>query len=238
MSGSSSETRGRFCEGLGGCMMVQYSVGPMITFMAGLLQGSMWIGCVIRLFPWSRRHFWTTMQFSMKTMLPFTQLVLFNHGLKSTKISFNIFPGQASTITRFEHGQFWKFHLQYLWSNLVFKNSTRTCSKLVKVHSNYLIVLNAKVIQHNTNKRNVYSICNVSIILSNPCTRSLPPLHLCELEGQMTHGVNSTSCWYVNLFHSVLYWIIAQCCHATNLNHNELVVKPLLKLGIHFVTFG
>jgi hypothetical protein len=31
MPGSSSETRGRFCDGLGSNMMVQYSVGPIFT---------------------------------------------------------------------------------------------------------------------------------------------------------------------------------------------------------------
>jgi hypothetical protein len=31
MPGSKSETRGRFCDGLGSNIMVQYSVGPIIT---------------------------------------------------------------------------------------------------------------------------------------------------------------------------------------------------------------
>jgi hypothetical protein len=31
MHGSNSETRGRFCDGLGNNIMVQYSVGPIIT---------------------------------------------------------------------------------------------------------------------------------------------------------------------------------------------------------------
>jgi hypothetical protein len=31
MSGSNSETQGRFCDGLGTNIVVQYSVGPIIT---------------------------------------------------------------------------------------------------------------------------------------------------------------------------------------------------------------
>jgi hypothetical protein len=31
MSGSNSEIRGRFCDGLGSNIVIQYSVGPLIT---------------------------------------------------------------------------------------------------------------------------------------------------------------------------------------------------------------
>jgi hypothetical protein len=51
-------------------------------------------GWVIRCIPWSRRYFRTTMQFPKSTIVPFTQLELFNHGLKSTNVNFNIFPDQ------------------------------------------------------------------------------------------------------------------------------------------------
>jgi hypothetical protein len=35
MPGSNSETHGRFCDGLGSIIMVQYSVGPIITILHG-----------------------------------------------------------------------------------------------------------------------------------------------------------------------------------------------------------
>jgi hypothetical protein len=34
MPGSNSETQGRFCDGLGSNILAQYSVHPIITFMA------------------------------------------------------------------------------------------------------------------------------------------------------------------------------------------------------------
>jgi hypothetical protein len=37
MAGSNSETRGRFCGGLGSNIMVQYSVGPIITLHGGII---------------------------------------------------------------------------------------------------------------------------------------------------------------------------------------------------------
>jgi hypothetical protein len=94
MLGSNSETWERFCDGLGNNNMVQHSVGPLLPLMAELLQGSTWTGWVIRCIPWSKHYFRITMQFSKSTMPPFTQLKLFNHGLKSMKANFNIFPSQ------------------------------------------------------------------------------------------------------------------------------------------------
>lgn len=43
-------------------------------------------------------YFKATMQFSKTTMLPFTQLELFTHGLRSMKVNFNIFLGQQNHI--------------------------------------------------------------------------------------------------------------------------------------------
>jgi hypothetical protein len=53
MTGSNSETRGRFCDGLGSNIVVQYCIllVPLLTFMAELLQESTWTGCVIRCIP-------------------------------------------------------------------------------------------------------------------------------------------------------------------------------------------
>jgi hypothetical protein len=67
---------------------------PLLLFMAELFQGCMWTGWVIRCILRSRRYFLTMMQFSKTTMPPFKQLELCGHGLKSTKVNFNIFPGQ------------------------------------------------------------------------------------------------------------------------------------------------
>jgi hypothetical protein len=73
-----------------------YSVGPIITLCGQITSKEYMDSWVIRCILWSNCYFWTTMQFSKKTMLPFTQLELFNHDLKSKKGSFNIFPGQHS----------------------------------------------------------------------------------------------------------------------------------------------
>jgi hypothetical protein len=43
---------------------------PLLPFMTELLQGRMWTGWVIRCILWSRRYFWTTVQFSKMTVPP------------------------------------------------------------------------------------------------------------------------------------------------------------------------
>jgi hypothetical protein len=95
----------------------------LLPFMAELLQGSMWTGWLIRCIPWSRRYFWTKIQFSKTTVPPSTQLELFNHGLKSMKVNFSIFSGQHNhkIWTLLNHyGQLWRLqwgtdsHLQHL----------------------------------------------------------------------------------------------------------------------------
>jgi hypothetical protein len=48
MPASSSEKRESFCDGFGSNIVVQYSVGPIITLEAELLQGNTWTGLVIR----------------------------------------------------------------------------------------------------------------------------------------------------------------------------------------------
>jgi hypothetical protein len=73
-----------------------YSVGPIITHHGRITARDYgtWTGWVIRCIPRSRLYFRTTIQFSKKIMLPFTQLELLYHGLKDMKLNFNIFPGQ------------------------------------------------------------------------------------------------------------------------------------------------
>jgi hypothetical protein len=68
---------------------------PLLTFMAELLQGSMWTGRLgVRCIPWSRRYFRTMMQFSTTTTPQITQLEPFCNGFKSMTVNFSIFPGQ------------------------------------------------------------------------------------------------------------------------------------------------
>jgi hypothetical protein len=119
-SGSNSETRGRFCNGLSSNIMV---LVPLLPFMAELLQGSTWTGWEITCILWSRRYFRETMQFPKTTMLPFSQLQLFSRGIKSVKTNCNIFSDQHNhqIWTPLNHsGQFWRpewgthSHLQHL----------------------------------------------------------------------------------------------------------------------------
>jgi hypothetical protein len=81
---------------------------PLLHFMAKILQGSTWTGFVIRCIPWLR-HYLQIIQFSKMTVSPFTQLELFSHGLKSTKVHFSIIPGQQSLdVNSREPLQFWR----------------------------------------------------------------------------------------------------------------------------------
>jgi hypothetical protein len=108
--GSNSEIRGRFCDGLGSNIVVHYSVGPLISFMAELLQGGTWTGWVIRCIPWSKRYFRTTMHFFKTTVPLFTQVELFSHGFKSLNVKFNIsrqHNRQISTSLK-HYSQFWR----------------------------------------------------------------------------------------------------------------------------------
>jgi hypothetical protein len=100
---------------------------PLLPLMAELLQGSTWTGWVIRCIAWSRIYFRIAMQFSKSTMPPFTQLKLFNHGLKSMKVNFNIFPGQHNLrvwTSLYHSGRFWRLewgtdcHPRHLYRNM------------------------------------------------------------------------------------------------------------------------
>jgi hypothetical protein len=94
LSGTQSETCGRFCDCLDSKIIVQYSVGPIIT-LHGLITARDYVDRLgNRCITLSRRYFRTTIQVSKMTMPRFTQLVLFSYDLKSMKVSFNIFPGQ------------------------------------------------------------------------------------------------------------------------------------------------
>jgi hypothetical protein len=110
MPGFNSETRGRFCDGLGSNIVVQYSVGPIIILHGPITATE----CVNRL----DNQLHPMIQSSpkndavfMTTMPPFTQMKLFSHGLKSTMVNFSIFSGQHNhqIWTSLNHsGQFWR----------------------------------------------------------------------------------------------------------------------------------
>jgi hypothetical protein len=74
--------------------VVQYSVGPIITLHGRITAreyvdklGNQVHPMIQTLFPNNNKVF-------KDNSGPFTQLELFNHGLKSMKVNFNTFPGQ------------------------------------------------------------------------------------------------------------------------------------------------
>jgi hypothetical protein len=120
-----SETRGWFCDGFGS-ILLQYSVGSIITLHGRIAAGGTWTGWVIRCITWFT-HFRTAVQFSKTTVPIFTQLELFSHSSKNVKVNFSIFPGQHihQVWTSLNCcGQFWTLqwgahsHLQFHYSNL------------------------------------------------------------------------------------------------------------------------
>jgi hypothetical protein len=145
MPGSNSETQGGSVMVWAAILWYSILLIPLLLFMAELVQGSTWTEWVIRYIPWSRRYFGTTMQFSMTTMPPIHESATV-HFFKTTKVNFNIFPGQHNhqiwtSLNYF--GRFWWLqwgtdsHLQHLWNNLkiFFKqNGTKFCSKPAWVH--------------------------------------------------------------------------------------------------------
>jgi hypothetical protein len=86
MPGFNSETWGRFCDRLGYSIVVQYSVGPIDT-LRGRIAARELGNQIQTLFPNNDALF-------QDDNASFTQMKLFNHGLKNIKVNFNIFPGQ------------------------------------------------------------------------------------------------------------------------------------------------
>jgi hypothetical protein len=89
---SNSETRERFSHGFGSNIVVQYSVGPIITLHGRITAREYVDRLGNQAHPMIQTLFPT--QFSKTTMPPFTQLELFGHGLKRMKVNLNIFPAQ------------------------------------------------------------------------------------------------------------------------------------------------
>jgi hypothetical protein len=77
--------RGKFCDGLGSNIVVQYSVGLIITLHVQI---------TARKYVDRFGKSYDSDVISKMTMPPFTQLELFSYGLKSMKVNCSIFPGQ------------------------------------------------------------------------------------------------------------------------------------------------
>jgi hypothetical protein len=95
MPGSNSETQGMFCDGLNSSIVVQYSVGSIIT-LHGRITAREYMDRLVN-----------QVHHMIQTLFPnnnavfqddndpiHTKLELFSHALKSMKVNFNIFPGQ------------------------------------------------------------------------------------------------------------------------------------------------
>jgi hypothetical protein len=115
-------TRGRFCDSFGSNIVVQYSVGPIITLRFRITareyvdRSGNQVHHTIQTFPNSNTVF-------QDGNAPFTQRELFSHGLKNFEMNVNIFLSQYNhqIWTSLDHcGQFWRLewgtdsHLQYL----------------------------------------------------------------------------------------------------------------------------
>jgi hypothetical protein len=101
MPGSNSGTWGRFCDGLGSIVVVQYSVAPIITLHDRVTAREYMDMLCNKVHNKVHAMIQTTMQFSKMTVVPFIQLKLFSHDLKSLKV--NSASSLASTLTTFEH---------------------------------------------------------------------------------------------------------------------------------------
>jgi hypothetical protein len=92
-----SETRGRFCDGLGSNIMVQYAVGPIITLHGRISARKYMDRLGNQVHPTIQTLFLNNDAVSQDDYgPPFTQLELFSHGFKSMKVTFNIFPGERN----------------------------------------------------------------------------------------------------------------------------------------------
>jgi hypothetical protein len=93
--------RGRFCDGLGSNIVVQYSVGPIIT-LPGRITAREYVDLLGNHMHLMIQTLYPNNDTVSKMAMPsFIQLELFNICLKSIMMNFNIFPGQQ--ITTFEH---------------------------------------------------------------------------------------------------------------------------------------
>jgi hypothetical protein len=179
MPGSHSETRGRFCDGLGTNIVVQYFVGPIITLRGRITAreyvdrlGNELNPMIHMLFPNNDAVFHDD-----NTPFHTAGTVRFSHGLKSMKVNFNIFPCQHNhqIWTLLNHSDmFWRLewgtdsHLQHLWSNLKMffkKNSVKFSESLLKTCTSQFqeglrMYWRQKFVQHHIHKE----LCVVSVL--------------------------------------------------------------------------
>jgi hypothetical protein len=119
---SNSGTRGRFCETLGSSILVEYSVGPIIT-LHGQITAREYVGMLgNQVYPMIEMLFPNNDAVSKMIVTPFTRLELFCHGLTSMTVNF-IFLGQHNHqvwTSLYHSDQFWRLewgtdsHLQHL----------------------------------------------------------------------------------------------------------------------------
>jgi hypothetical protein len=84
---------GGFYDGLGSNIMVQYSVGPMITLYGRITAREYVDRLDSHVHPMIQTLFLNDAVFQDENA-PIHTAELFSHGLKSMKVNFNIFPGQ------------------------------------------------------------------------------------------------------------------------------------------------
>jgi hypothetical protein len=87
-------TRGRFCDGFGGNIVVQYSVGLTITLHDRITAREYVDRLCNQVHPMIQTLRPNSNAVFQDDNALFTYLKLFTHGLKSMKVNFNIFPGQ------------------------------------------------------------------------------------------------------------------------------------------------
>jgi hypothetical protein len=81
---------------LGSNIVVEYSVGPIITLHGRITAKEYMARLGYQLHPTIQTLFPNNNAVLQDDNAPFTQLELFSHGLKNMKVNFNIFPGQHS----------------------------------------------------------------------------------------------------------------------------------------------
>jgi hypothetical protein len=94
--GSNSETRGRFCEGLGGNIVVQYPVGPIISLCGRIIERELVDRFGNQMYPMVQMLFPNNDVIFKDDNAPIltAETGRFLQGLQSIKVNFNIFPGQ------------------------------------------------------------------------------------------------------------------------------------------------
>jgi hypothetical protein len=96
MPDSNSETWGRFCDGLGSNIMVQHSVGPIITLHGRITAREYMDRLGNQVHPMIQMLLSNSDTVLQDDNIPIHTAELFSHGLKCMKVNFNIFPGQHS----------------------------------------------------------------------------------------------------------------------------------------------